>query len=241
MWGRGRFGVRQTFFFVYVLDSFLYMFWVSLCFLAFHFLLMPCCLLEDIFHQGWNVFLAGLETPSCPDRWRLIFSCSHLCDLLAGQCNTPVFSVHCEKQEAFFFFAQNLDYVLRLSVSLSCGATKSWKTMWWCATQGKTEEHWCLSRELNVSEVAPILPHEFFQEIGDRMYCTTLLSGAKGMLLPMLAYHKYLILYILIIYIYIAINITIYKPPKPYQNRKHLCFCFFPGGRIKEETMYNRC
>lgn len=55
-----------------------------------------------------------------------------------------------------------------------------------------------MSRKLNISEVAPILPHEFFQEIGDRMYCTTLLSGAKGTLLPMLAYHKYLIVHVLI-------------------------------------------
>lgn len=62
------------------------------------------------------------------------------------------------------------------------------------------------------------------------MYCTTLLSGAKGMLLPMLAYHKYLILHILIEMGAererdVAIDTNTYKTPKPYQNR------------IKEETV----
>lgn len=93
-------------------------------------------------------------------------SATHTCvTFLARQCNPPVFSMHCVKLEGLVFLHrtwirfQGFQYLYHIG-------TKSWMTLWWHAAQGKTEEHWCLSRELNVNEVAPILPHEFFQEIG---------------------------------------------------------------------------
>lgn len=44
-----------------------------------------------------------------------------------------------------------------------------------------------LSRWLNVSGADLILPSEFLQEVGIRTYCATLLSDARGMLLPVFA------------------------------------------------------
>lgn len=169
--GIRKFGVRQTLLFVCVL--FVYVLAVTLLFSFSFFLLMLCCLLEGIFHQSWNFsWLAWRHHPVLTGEGWL--SAAHTCVTFWLDSAIHLYLVCTVKNRKVFFLFWNSICIMFQGFQYLCHmGTKSWKTLWWRATQETTEEHWCLSRGLNVSGVAPILPHEFFQEIGDSMYCTT--------------------------------------------------------------------